>query len=144
MRVVAPVDVPGGDLGVRQLVLGHRQLRPVVAPTADPLDRAGSLGIELDDLTAGLRGVVRVGRCLTVHPEVPIGQLDQPIGFAGHDERIVTHPDVERLTAPPQGEEQASGIRHGVGADGHRPFEIPHRRPEGFLQSTAPRPAPGW
>ena len=131
---LAAVDVAGGDLRVEQVGLGDGQLRAVVGLTGDPLERARTGAVELDDLAAAGRRVVGVGRRLAVHAEVGVGQLDDAVGLGGHDVAAVEEPDVERLPAPPQREEQLVGMRRRAGRDGHRSLEggdgVPERARE--------------
>ena len=76
-----------------------------------------------DDLAAARGRVVGVGRGLAVHAEVARRLLDQPVGLAGHDERVLGEADVQRLAAAAQREQQVVGRGRRAGGDGHRALE---------------------
>ena len=81
-----------------------------------PVERARARGVEHDDLAAGRRGAVGVGRRLAVEPQVGGGLLDQAVRLARDDEGVLGQADVERLAAAPQREEQLVGRGRGLRA----------------------------
>ncbi len=58
-------------------------------------------------------------------------QLDHSVRLAGDDVGVVGHPDVERLAAAAQGQQQLVGLGAGRRGDGHRPLEAGHGVAEG-------------
>src|SRR5262249_56166248 len=83
----------------------------------------GGGGLEADDLASGGAGPLRVGGGLAVHPQVGASLLDEPIGLAGHDERVLGQADVQRLAAAPQREQDPFRPVGGPGRDRDRPLE---------------------
>ena len=123
VAVVAPVDVPGGDLGDGDVGFGDGKLGPVIGAAVNAGEGSGTGRVELDDLTAARLGVGVVGGGLAVHTHIARGLFDQPVGLAGHDEGVLTQAHVQRLTAAPQREQQAVGFGRGADSDGDRALE---------------------
>ena len=131
MRVVTPVDVPGGDLGPGEVAGVDRQRTLVEGPPGDAVDGSGQPAVQLDDLTPAHNRVYGIGRGLAVHAQIGVGHLDHTVRLAGHDERVVGQTDVEGLAAPPQRQQQA--IRGGADRrrNGQRTLEGSHGPQEG-------------
>ena len=143
VRELAAVDVAGGDLGVLQLVLVHRQRRAVERVALDAGERARAVRVEHHHLAAGGGGALGIGRRLAVHAQVGGRLLDQAVGLAGHDVGVLDHAHVEGLATAPERQEQAVGGGGGLGGDAHRARELRHRRAEGVLHSGAALHAAG-
>ena len=119
MGVVAPVDVPGGDLGSGHIVLGDRQRASVIRPSDYPVERPGQRTIQLQDLAPAGPRIIRIGRCLAIHPDELSRQLHHPVGLRGHDIGVLGQAHVETLAAASQGEEEPVGRVTGRRPDGH-------------------------
>ncbi len=137
MGEVAAVDVARRDLGVLDVVPRERERGAVERDPVDALDGAGVLGVEDHDLTPRGRRTIGVGRRLTVHPHVRRCLLDEPVRLARHHERVLREPDVQRLPAPAQREEQFIGGRVELRADRERPVERGHSRAECLVRVLA-------
>ena len=127
VRGVAAGDVARRDLGRLQLGFDDRQRAAVVRLARDArraVPRAA--GVDHDDL-ALRRRVPRLEHRLAVEAEVAVALLHDAVGLARHDEAVVAEPDVERLAAAAQREQDAIG----VGA--RRP-----RRSRPILRTTRP------
>ena len=125
MRGVATIDVAGGDLRGVELLRADGERGPVVGPSFDPGDVAGEGAAESDHL-APTGGIGGIGGHIAVQPEIGRRVLDDAIGLAGHDERVLGRPDVERLPAPPQREEEIGGFGRRTRGDGHRTLQQVH------------------
>ena len=130
MREGPAVDVAGGDLGVGQVVRGHRQLGAVVGPAPDAVDLAGPPGGQLDDLAPARDRVVGIRRGLAVEAEVGGGLLDHAVRLGRDDVGLVGQPDVQGLPAAAQRQEQSVRGRGGRRADRHRPLQACDRLAE--------------
>ena len=122
-------------------LVGDRQRRAVVGEAADAAEVTGRGRVEHDDLAPGRVGALGIGGRLAVHPQVRAGLLDQAVGLARDDERVLGQADVERLAAAPQREEEPVGRGRGCGGDGHRALERGHRRPERVVERRPRRRA---
>ena len=142
VREVATVDVAGGDGRGDDVVLADGKLGAVVGDALDALERAGPVAVEQQDLAAAGVGVVGVRRRLAVHPHVPAGLLDQPVGLGGDHVGVAGQADVQRLARAAQRQRQAVRPIGDGGGDGDRPFERRHRGPEGLEVAVAGGDAP--
>ena len=126
VRVLAPVDVAGRDLGGLHVVGAEGQLGAVVGPARHALEGSGSLGAQFDDLTAAAGRVLGIGGGLAVHPDVRRGLLDDAVGLRRDDVGVLGDPDVDRLATAAQCEQQALRRRDGRRCDRHRALERGH------------------
>ena len=131
---VAPIDVPGGDRRDLPFVGAERQRGAVVGDAGHPRSVAGQRTGEPDDLALAGGRVVGIGRGFAVHPEVHVGVLDNAIGLGGDDEAILGQADVHPLAAAPQCQVHVLGVDGGADPDGHRTFELGHRRSNGLVE----------
>ena len=104
--------------------------------------RARAARVEHHDL-ALRRRIRRVEHGLAVEAHVAVALLDHAVRLAGHDEALVAQPDVQRLAAAAQREEDLVGLGAGERADRDRPFERRDRRPERFGARGAGGHPPG-
>ena len=126
MGVVASVDVPGGDLGPSKVRIVQREGPAVIRPPVHPVQRSGPIGVQLHQLAAGGRRVVRVGRHLAIHAQVPVGELDDPVGLACHHVGVLGQPHIQSLAAPSHGQEQSARGVADTGRDSHRALKGVH------------------
>ena len=111
VRVRAAVDVAGGDLRVLEVGVGDREHGAVVGLAHDAVEGAGAGSVEHHDLPAAGVGVVGVGRGVAVEPQVARRELHQPVGLRRDDVAAIGQPDVERLAAAAQREQEVIGVR---------------------------------
>ena len=143
MGELAAVDVARGDLGVTDVVARERERGAVERGAGDALEGAGVLGVEDDDLPARGRRALGVGRSLAVHPHVRRRLLDEAVRLARHHERVLGEPDVERLTAAAQRQEQLIGSGVHLRADRQRSVERGDGGAERLVRVVTGSNAPG-
>ena len=111
VRVLAAVDVAGRDLRVRaarrhRRATACRRTRSVARSPGCP--RRGRRGPRSGPASPRVSGI---GRRLAVEAQVGGGLLDQAVGLAGDDERVLRAAHVERLAAAPQARAAAGRAR---------------------------------
>ena len=81
---------------------------------------------ESQDLAATGVGIVEVGGCLAVHPNVLRGLLDNTVWFRRNDVRVFGQTDVDGLPTAAKGEEQILVGLDARHSDGNRTLEHRH------------------
>ena len=81
--------------------------------------------------------IVRVGRHLAIHAQVPVGELDDPVGLACHHVGVLGQPHVQSLAAPAHGQKQSAWDVADTGCYSHRALEGVHGTPKSLMRIKA-------
>ena len=140
---VAAVDVAGRDLGVLELVARDRERRCRRRRCGSMPSRVPACAASRTTIWPAVAdGALGVGRRLAVEPQVRRGLLDEAVRLARDDERVLGEPDVQRLAAAAQREEQPVGRRRRPArAIATRALERGDRRAERLVERRARRRA---
>src|SRR5690606_32330126 len=130
VREGAAIDVACRDRRRGQLGGRDWQRRAVEGEALDAGERSGAAPAEAQDLPTARRRVVRIAGRLAVHAQVARAVLDDAVRLARDDGRILGQPDVQRLAAATQREQQLVRVLGAARRDRRRALEGRDAAPE--------------
>ena len=133
MGIGAAVDVPGRHFGPANVGRLPEKGNSVIVKRLDSGNASRRVLVQDQDL-AGRTGILRNGKFLAVHLNEPGRLLHQTVQFRGKKIPVRRDADVNRLTAPFQGEEDPGRLQAADHGNGMRTLEIADGPAEGLRQ----------